>query len=103
MSSPAFPALCERGVFGEVGAPEASVTAAPRLPIGKSDAARILRDQRLRDLVSSVAEWQRASGPERVWWRGHASWLIGQWRCLHAIPEKQAFQAAVAHSKRRAA
>ena len=61
--------------------------------------SHVIRDQRRRDMLASIAEWERASGPDRAWWRGQASWLIGQWRCLHQAPERAAFQAAVARQR----
>ena len=58
-------------------------------------AARILRDHRRRDLLASIAEWERASGPDRVWWRRDARHRLGEWRRLYRIPERAAFQQAV--------
>lgn len=64
-----------------------------------SDAAAIIRDQRRRDLLASIAEWERASGPDRVWWRRDARHRLAEWRRLHTQPERAAFQAAVARSR----
>jgi hypothetical protein len=66
-----------------------------------SDAAAIIRDQRRRDLIAAVEEWRRASGPDRVWWRRDARHRMAEWRRLHAIPERAAFQAAVAAAQHR--
>lgn len=61
-----------------------------------SDAAAIIRDQRRRDLLASIAEWERASGPDRTYWRRDARHRLAEWRRLHREPERAAFQAAVA-------
>jgi hypothetical protein len=61
-------------------------------------AKRILRDQRLRDLLAAVEEYRRASGPDRTYWRRDARPRLAVWRRLYAIPERAAFQAAVANS-----
>ena len=64
-----------------------------------SDAAAIIRDQRRRDLLAAIAEWERASGPDRVWWRRDAQHRLAEWRRLHVLPERAAFQAAVRRSQ----
>jgi len=62
---------------------------------GARMAARIIREQRLRDLNAAIAEFWRASGPDRDYWRGQAGWLIREWRRVYQQPEAAAFQAAV--------
>ena len=47
---------------------------------GMAEAARLIRSARLRDMLAAIAEWERASGTDRAWWRSHASHLIRQWR-----------------------
>ena len=64
-----------------------------------SDAARLIRALRRRDLLASVEEWRRASGPDRVWWRRDARHRLAEWRRLYRIPERAAFQQAVARSR----
>lgn len=71
-------------------------TSAP--PDSLLSAKRILRDQRLRDLLAAVEEYRRASGPDRTYWRRDARHRLAEWRRLYAIPERAAFQAAVANS-----
>jgi hypothetical protein len=39
-----------------------------------------IRSQRLRDMLAAIAEWQRASGTDRAYWRSQAGHLIRQWR-----------------------
>jgi hypothetical protein len=39
-----------------------------------------IRSQRLRDMLAAIAEWERASGTDRAWWRSHAGHLIREWR-----------------------
>jgi hypothetical protein len=109
VSFPACSALFERVVSGEVVAPEATMampcygamSKSPRYATASSPSpvARILRDQRRRDMIASIAEWERASGPERVWWRRDARHRLAEWRRLYAIPERAAFQAAVQRSR----
>jgi hypothetical protein len=70
---------------------------------GAREAARIVRSQRLRDMLAAVAEFWRASGADRAYWRGQAAWLIREWRRVYELPERAAFRAAVARSRRAAA
>lgn len=60
-----------------------------------------LRQQRLRDLLQSVADWQRASGRDRLRARRNAMAAIQEWKALVAKPERAAFKAAVIKSKQR--
>lgn len=69
---------------------------------GARIAARLVRQHRMRDLLSAIEEWRRADGPDRTYWRQQARWLISQWRCLYEQPERAAFNAAVAKSRRAA-
>jgi hypothetical protein len=59
------------------------------------------RAQRLRDMLAAVEEWRHASGGERRIWRRSAMAEIRDWRTLYAIPERAAFEAAVAAQHRR--
>ena len=68
-------------------------------PPSLTDAAALIRAARLRDLLAAIAEWERASGPDRRYWRYDAQHRLREWRRLHAIPERAAFQAAVARSR----
>jgi hypothetical protein len=34
-------------------------------------------------MLAAIAEWERASGPERAYWRSHGSHLIREWRRLY--------------------
>jgi hypothetical protein len=61
----------------------------------------LLRSQRLRDLLAAIAEWARASGPDRAWWRRDALWRLAEWRRIYAVPERRAFLAACAASQHR--
>ena len=63
------------------------------------ETAALLRAARLRDLLASVEEWRHASGSDRVWWRRDARHRLAEWRRLYRIPERTAFQAAVARSQ----
>ena len=76
-----------------------SLTDQAPLAISKSDTARILRDHRRRDMLASIAEWERASGTEREWWRRDARHRLAEWRTLYQRPERAAFRQAVARSK----
>ena len=64
-------------------------------------ARALIRSQRLRDMLASIEEFWRASGPDRVWWRRDARHRLAEWRRLHQEPERAAFQQAVVRSKRR--
>ena len=59
----------------------------------------------LRDLLAAVAEWSHATGTERDFWRTTALNRIAEFRRLHLIPERAAFEASVRrnHQHRRAA
>lgn len=48
--------------------------------------------------MAAIAEFWRASGPDRTYWRSQAAWLIGEWRRIYEAPEREAFQRAVARS-----
>jgi hypothetical protein len=63
---------------------------------GLPPVAVAIRAARLRDLLAAIAEWARASGPDRAWWRRDALWRLAEWRRLYAQPERAAFLAAVA-------
>ena len=54
-------------------------------------------------MLASIEEWQRASGPERAYWRGQAGYLIREFRRLHRTPERAAFLAAVARQQHKEA
>jgi len=60
-----------------------------------------LRDIRLRDMLALIAEWQRADGEERIYWRRHARAAIEDFRHFHLEPEAAAFRAAVARIRTR--
>ena len=63
-----------------------------------------MRNTRLRDLLAAVAEWSHATGTERDFWRRTALNRIAEFRRLHLLPERAAFEAAVIRSQiRRAA
>ncbi|HKW20958.1 MAG TPA: hypothetical protein VJO13_06255 [Ktedonobacterales bacterium] len=70
---------------------------------GIAETARIRRQQRLRDLLAAIEEFWRASGPDRTWWRQDALGRLQEWRRIYRAPERAAFAAAVARSKRSAA
>ena len=59
----------------------------------------------LRDMLSAIAEWSHSEGTERAYWRRNALHDIAQFRRRYLVPERQAFEAAVARSQqhRRAA
>ncbi len=63
------------------------------------ETAALLRAARLRDLLAAIAEWERASGSDRVWWRRDARHRLAEWRTLYRTPERAAFQQAVARSR----
>ncbi len=60
---------------------------------------KLLRDIRLRDMLSAIEEFWHASGTERRGWREHALWQIKIFREKHLIPEAAAFRAVVERSK----
>ena len=67
------------------------------------DVAAILRDQRLRDMLSEIEEWRRASGRDRAYYRRLALHDIAEFKRLYVVPERAAFEAAVRRSKQRKA
>ena len=65
---------------------------------------RDIRAYRLRDMLGAIEEFWRSEGTERDFWRTTALNRISEFRRLHLIPERAAFEAAVARSQvRRAA
>ena len=62
-----------------------------------------LRAQALAEMLASIHEYASASAPFRHFWRVVALHNIHRFRRDHLIPERAAFEAAVARSQRRAA
>jgi len=64
-----------------------------------------MRAQLLRDMLAAIAEWSHATGADRDYWRGIALDQIREFRRLHLLPERAAFEAAVERTRqhRRAA
>jgi hypothetical protein len=63
-----------------------------------------MRAQLLRDMLAAIAEWSHATGADRDYWRGIARDQIREFRRRYLIPERAAFEAAVARNQiRRAA
>ena len=50
-------------------------------------------------MIASIAEFWRASGPDRTYWRRDARHRLAEWRRLHAQPERAAFQQAVVRAR----
>lgn len=69
-------------------------------PTLAADGARIVRRQCHRDMLASIAEWQRASGPDRAYWRRNAQHDLRRFRRHYLEPERAAFVAAVAANRR---
>jgi hypothetical protein len=67
--------------------------------------SKSMRDARIRDLLAAIAEWSRATGADRDYWRGIALDQIREFRRRYLIPERAAFEAAVERNRqhRRAA
>ncbi len=59
------------------------------------------RQQRLHDLLHAIADWRGARGTARLRARRNAMAAIREFRTFHLIPEKSAFERAVAASKQR--
>jgi hypothetical protein len=49
-------------------------------------------------MLAAIEAWGSSRGPDRAYWASQGSHLIREWRRLHAIPERAAFQAAVARN-----
>ena len=65
---------------------------------------RDIRAYRLRDMLGAIEEWRHATGSEREFWRATGLNRIREFRRLHLLPERAAFEAAVTRSQvRRAA
>jgi len=47
-----------------------------------AEIAQILRAQRDRDFVATLAEWQRASGTDRAYWRRYVRLAIAEDRMI---------------------
>ena len=63
------------------------------------------RTQLLRDMLAAIEEHRHATGADRDYWRGIALDQIREFRRLHLLPERAAFEAAVERNRqhRRAA
>lgn len=104
-----FPLIPRETRVNTAGAPPAydPRIAAPRLNLASAErGARLaaiagLRAQRHRDLLASIEEYRRATGPDRRYWRRVTRHQIAEWKLLHTVPERAAFQAAVAASRQR--
>jgi hypothetical protein len=64
-----------------------------------NNAAAILRDQRLAELLATIAEWRETRGFQHTEARRDAILLLRQWKRRYTIPERAAFELAVARSK----
>jgi hypothetical protein len=65
---------------------------------------RDIRAYRLRDMLGAIEEFWHATGSERDFWRSTALNRIAEFRRLHLLPERAAFEAAVRnHQHQRAA
>lgn len=64
---------------------------------------RIMREECLHQMLDCIAMWGRAHGEARDYWRWRAQSAIRDMRRLYLIPERRAFEAAVARSKQRRA
>lgn len=58
-----------------------------------------LRRQRLAELLAAIAEYQAATGPDRVRARRNAQHDLREFRTFHTVPERAAFERAVEASK----
>jgi hypothetical protein len=63
----------------------------------------LLRQQALDELLNEIGEWRTASPQFRGFWRRLALHDIARFRRDYLIPERAAFEAAVARTQRRAA
>ena len=61
------------------------------------------RTQLLRDMLAAIEEHRHATGADRDYWRGIALDQIREFRRRYLIPERAAFEAAVARSQLRRA
>ncbi len=66
-------------------------------------AVALRRAQCLAEMLVSIREYRVASAPFRPFWRRIALHNIAHFKRCYAVPERQAFQAAVARSKQRRA
>jgi hypothetical protein len=71
--------------------------------IGVPNIAGTLRQQALDELLNDLTEYRAASPAFRPYWRRLARHDIARFRRDHLIPERRAFEAAVAASKLRRA
>jgi len=64
---------------------------------------RDIRGYRLRDMLGAIEEWRHATGSERDFWRATGLNRIHEFRRLHLLPERAAFEAAVTRNQHRRA
>ena len=91
----------ERGRTAAAGPGAAGDGARADRPV--SDIPRIARAKCLSDMLRCIHEYRAASPPFRPFWRKCALHEIARFRRVYLMPERQAFEAAVARSKQRRA
>jgi hypothetical protein len=72
-------------------------------PTTTAGAASALRAQCLDDMLTAIQDWAASTGRTRTLWRRSARYEIARFRRWFLIPERAAFEAAVARRQRRAA
>jgi hypothetical protein len=68
-----------------------------------SVAASHLRAQCLDDMLTAIQDWAASTGRTRTLWRQSARYEIARFRRWFLLPERRAFEEAVARQQRRAA
>ena len=65
------------------------------------DQRAILRSHRLSQMNAALDQWGTTTGSEHAWWREEARYRLREFRRLHLIPERAAFETAVSRNKAR--
>lgn len=60
---------------------------------------QLIRMKRLEIMLEAIGEWRRSTCIERDYWRSAARVAIAEFKTRHLIPERLAFETAVARRK----
>ena len=96
----AAPGPADAGGTGTAAGPAGAGSAPGQREALSAEIAQIIRAQRDRDFVATLAEWQRASGTDRAYWRRYVRLAIAEERARLA-KSRAALRAAATRNQRK--